>query len=122
VIVDDSHEFLTSARAMLESEGVTVLGVASTSREALRQVAALRPELVLVDIDLGAESGLDLVERLARSPAAECPRTVLISTHARADFAELIDASPAVGFVSKAELSAGTIRAALREAAGPGTA
>jgi CheY-like chemotaxis protein len=112
VIVDDSDEFLAAARAMLEREGVTVLGVASTSAEALRQVDALRPDVVLVDIVLGAESGLELVARIG----SRGPLTVLISTHAQADFAELVAASPAVGFVAKAELSGDAIRAVLADA------
>ena len=115
VIVDDSQEFLAASRAMLEREGVTVLGVASTSAEALERVQALQPELVLVDIDLGAENGLDLTERLASLGKW---RVVLMSVHAQADFAELVEASPAIGFVAKSELSAGAIRALLRGTAG----
>lgn len=122
VIVDDNEEFLAAARAMLEREGISVVGVASTSAAAARQVEALHPDLVLVDIDLGEESGFDLVERLAEEASGGRPRTVLTSTHAHADFADLIEASPAVGFVAKAELSIAAIRAALGDAADSRTA
>ncbi len=60
VIVDDSARFLEAARALLEREGVDVVGVASTIAEALRLVDEVRPDVTLVDIDLGAESGFDL--------------------------------------------------------------
>ena len=110
LIVDDNQSFLESARVFLEREGLDVAGVASTADEALRQVATLEPDVVLVDISLGKESGLDLARRLAdRRPGAE-PAVVLISTRGEADVVDLIAASPAAGFLPKAELSAGAIR------------
>jgi DNA-binding NarL/FixJ family response regulator len=115
VIVDDSARFLAAARALLEREGVAVVGVASTIAEALRLVDELRPDITLVDIDLGAESGFDLASRLARDGGRGPSRAILISTHAESDFADLIDSSPAVGFLSKSDLSAEAIRAILNE-------
>ena len=110
LIVDDNQSFLESARVFLEREGVAIAGVASTTDEALRQVETLKPDVVLVDISLGKESGLDLARRLAdRRPDAE-PAVVLISTRAEADVVDLIAASPAAGFLAKAELSAKAIR------------
>ena len=76
-------------------------------------VDEVRPDVTLVDIDLGAESGFDLASRLARAADGEPSRAILISTHAEADFADLIDASPAVGFLSKSDLSAEAIDAIL---------
>ena len=71
--------------------------------------------------DLGAESGLELARRLAAEPALGVSRTILISTHAEEDFAEPIGASPAVGFLSKSELSARAIHDLLsrRQDGGP---
>jgi DNA-binding NarL/FixJ family response regulator len=115
VIVDDSARFLAAARALLEREGVAVVGVASTIAEALRLVDELRPDITLVDIDLGGESGFDLASRLARDGGRGRSRAILISTHAESDFADLIDSSPAVGFLSKSDLSAEAIRAILNE-------
>ena len=108
LIVDDNASFLEAAATLLEREGLTVIGVASTTEEALRQVPELQPDVVLVDITLGAESGLDLTRRLAAN-GAHLP-VILISTHAEADFADLIAATPAAGFVTKSELSAAAIR------------
>ena len=114
VIVDDNEHFLRAARELLEREGIAVVGVASTGAEALRQVKELEPELTLVDIDLRAESGLDLARRLAGGSVRSASRVILISSHAQSDFQELISASPAAGFVSKSDLSAKAILAVLR--------
>ena len=77
-----------------------------SSAEAVRSVRELRPEVALVDIDLGAESGLDLARRLAADLDDNSPRVILISTHDEREFVKLIESSPAVGFLSKTELSA----------------
>ena len=106
LIVDDSAGFLKAARALLEREGLTVVGVASTLAEGYGLAGALRPDLVLVDIVLGKDSGFDLARRLAGGPATQAITVVLISTHSEADFADLIEESPAAGFHPKAELSA----------------
>ena len=84
------------------------MGVASTSAEALRRVEELRPDVTLLDIDLGGESGLELARRLHGRVGP--PPVILISTHAEQDYAELIAASPAIGFLSKTALSADAIR------------
>jgi CheY-like chemotaxis protein len=110
LIVDDSPRFLDAARGLLERQGITVVGVASTSAEALQRAQELRPEVTLLDIDLGGESGLELARRLHREAGPAPPKVILISTHAEQDFAELIAASPAVGFLPKSDLSAGAIR------------
>jgi len=109
LIVDDNAGFLRSARLLLEREGITVVAVASTGEDALRQAEALGPDVVLVDIDLGGESGFDVVGRLHGRSGVSASNVILISTHAEQDFADLIDATPAVGFISKSHLTAGSI-------------
>jgi DNA-binding NarL/FixJ family response regulator len=108
VIVDDSRRFLDAARRLLVREGVTVAGTATTIAEAAGLIGRLRPDVVLVDIDLGGESGFDLITRL-RADGEPAPM-ILISSHAEQDYADLIAASPAIGFVAKTSLSAGAIR------------
>jgi two-component system, NarL family, nitrate/nitrite response regulator NarL len=110
LIIDDSHSFLEAARVFLEREGLTVAGVATTGDEALREAEDLRPDVVLVDISLGEESGFDLARRLVEEDQGSETAVILISTRAEADIADLIAESPAAGFLSKAELSASAIR------------
>ena len=110
LIVDDNRSFLEAAQVLLEREGLDVVGVASTGSEALTETEKLRPDVVLVDISLGTENGLDVARRLAGDGLTFRPAVVLISTRAEADVADLIAASPAAGFLPKAELSASAIR------------
>ena len=113
LIVDDSPHFLDAARGLLERQGVTVVGVAANGADALRRTTELRPDVTLVDIDLGGESGLELARRL-HDQAGQVPAPViLISTHAEQDYAELIAASPAIGFLAKTALSGDAIRGLL---------
>jgi DNA-binding NarL/FixJ family response regulator len=109
MIVDDNQPFLKEARELLEREGIDVIGVATTVGEALAKIAELRPDLTLVDIDLGSESGFDLMRAMADQPSRRTTRVILISVHDESDFADLIKASSAVGFLSKTELSAQAI-------------
>jgi CheY-like chemotaxis protein len=117
LIVDDNAGFLTAARELLKRQGVNVVGLASTGSEALRRADELRPDVALVDIDLGGESGFDVVRLLAGTPHLEPLPVVLISSYAEKDFADLIAASPAVGFVSKSDLSGKAISDVLRSGA-----
>jgi DNA-binding NarL/FixJ family response regulator len=110
LIVDDNEPFLKEARELLEREGIDVIGVATTSAEALAKIAELQPDLTLVDIDLGRESGFDLIRALSAPPQRSTTSVILISVHDESDFADLIEASSAAGFVSKTELSAQAIR------------
>lgn len=109
LVVDDNDAFLEAASVLLEREGVTVAGVASTIAEALRQTEALRPDVILVDIGLGDESGFDLARRLARNGRGRGATVIMISSRAEADYAELIAESPTAGFLAKSELSAQAI-------------
>jgi CheY-like chemotaxis protein len=105
VIVDDNAEFLAAAGDLLAAQGVSVVGLASTLAEAIQRADQLLPDVMLVDIELGHEDGFDVARRLTRPPGRTTPRVVLISTHTEEDFAELVAGSPAVGFLSKSQLS-----------------
>jgi DNA-binding NarL/FixJ family response regulator len=110
LLVDDCLRFLAAARGLLEREGISVVGVVSTSAEALQCAAEQRPDVTLVDIDLGGENGFELARRLHCESGLAPSRVILISTHSEEDYAELIAASPAVGFLPKTRLSASAIR------------
>ena len=105
VIVDDNPTFIEVAARLLERGGISIIGVASTIAEAVRRVEELRPDVTLVDVDLGGESGFDLAEQLHRPNSHASPKVILTSAHSEQDFAEMIAASPAVGFLPKADLS-----------------
>jgi DNA-binding NarL/FixJ family response regulator len=102
LIVDDNPDFLEAAGNLLSRQGLDVLGVASTGAEAVRLARELRPDVVLLDIDLGRESGFDVAMLLADDPARTI---VLISAYGESEFGELIESSPARGFISKSDLS-----------------
>ena len=113
VIVDDNSVFLQAARDLLEGGGSSVVGVAATGAEARRQCRALQPDLALVDIDLGGENGFDVARQLAGGQDGTPPQVILISAHAGQDYADLIAASPALGFLPKPDLSVSVIRGLL---------
>jgi DNA-binding NarL/FixJ family response regulator len=109
LLVDDNDAFLKAASVLLQREGMTIVGVASNSAEAVLQARALRPDLMLVDIGLGEESGFDLARLLAEDGQGGGAEVILISARAEIDYAELIAESPAAGFLVKSELSAKAI-------------
>jgi len=115
VIVDDNSLFIEGAVDLLTREGLDVVGVASDTAAAIRLVSELRPDVTLVDIDLGDEDGFDLAKRLHDISGAS--KVILVSTHSEEDLGQLIAASPAIGFVSKARLSAQAIQDTLERAA-----
>ena len=87
---------------------MVVVGVATNGAEALRQVRELNPDVALVDISLGADSGFEIAVEISPYVGS----VILISSddrYADEDYAELIAGSPAVGFMSKAALSADAI-------------
>jgi CheY-like chemotaxis protein len=118
LIVDDSADFVEAARHLLEHGGITVVGVASTSAEAVRRFDEQRPDVTLVDFDLGTENGFELAEQLHRSGFPAPLPVILISTHAEQDFADMIANSPAVGFLTKFALTAEAICDLVRGPAG----
>jgi DNA-binding NarL/FixJ family response regulator len=116
LIVDDNALFLEGARDLLRREGIDVVGIARTSEEAIRLVRELRPDVTLVDIDLGDEDGFELTRRLADGGGARS-KVILVSTHSEEDLAHLIETSPALGFVPKSRLTAKAIQDTLERAA-----
>jgi len=109
LIVDDSAVFVDAACHLLEHEGITVVGVASTSQEAILRFEDLAPDVALVDVELGDENGFDLAEQLVATGSQAS--VILVSTHTADEFTDMIAASPAAGFIDKSHLTAGTITA-----------
>src|SRR3954454_9649422 len=91
LVVDDHAEFRAAARALLEAEGFTVVGEAADGADALAANTRLRPQVVLLDIQLPDLDGFAVAERLAC--AEHVPVVVLISSRdARAYGARLAGA------------------------------
>jgi CheY-like chemotaxis protein len=114
LIVDDSAEFRDAASAMLERAGIPVVGQASNSAEALRFYEDFHPDVALVDVELGGEDGFELAKELDRAGAATHLAVIMVSTYAESDLEEMIEASPAVGFLQKFALSPDAIRDLLK--------
>jgi DNA-binding NarL/FixJ family response regulator len=112
LIVDDSLEFAEAATRRLESEGLSIVGHATSASEAISVAESVRPDVALVDVQLGHESGVVV----ARLLAAHVPstRVILISAHSREELAELLTEDSAVLFLPKAAMSAAAIADCLR--------
>ena len=111
MVVDDHPTFRATARVLLEAEGFDVIGEAEDGASALEQVAALRPEVVLLDVQLPDIDGFEVAARLQRN--GERSQIVLTSSRDAADFGTLVERSGARGFVPKDELSGAAIAALL---------
>jgi DNA-binding NarL/FixJ family response regulator len=115
LIVDDNSSFLAASRTLLERQGLTVIGVATSAAEAVKRATELKPQVILIDIELGEDSGFDLARELAQTAEVTNAKLVLISTHREEDFGELIAESPALGFIAKSHLSRRAIQQILDE-------
>jgi DNA-binding NarL/FixJ family response regulator len=113
LIVDDSPAFLSSARALLESQGMTVAACALSSKEALAIAQRAKPDLALVDVELASEDGLVLARSLITQNPALC--VVLVSAYELEDAAELVIGCGASGFIPKLALGRLAIEALLED-------
>ena len=111
LIVDDHTGFRRLARLLLEQIGHVVVGEAGTGVEALSKARRLKPDLVLLDIQLPDLDGLAVAESLTSE--AEPPTVVLVSSHDATDFGPRLEVCGALGFIAKADLSAESLTALL---------
>lgn len=118
LLVDDDRAFLRAARYLLERQGAEVVAVATTGAEARAHSHQLKPDVVLVDIELGAESGFDIARDLVIPGRSGDAPVILISSYSADDFADIVTDSPALGFLPKADLSESAIRRILTEGGG----
>jgi DNA-binding NarL/FixJ family response regulator len=109
LIVDDHPGFRASARMLLEAEGFDVVGEAGDGSSGLQAAAELRPDVVLLDIQLPDMDGFHVADGLNVNGSG--PAIVLISSRAREDLQEQVEASPARGFIPKSELSGQALEA-----------
>jgi DNA-binding NarL/FixJ family response regulator len=109
LIVDDHEEFRAAARAWLETDGFLVVGEAADGEAALVEVDRLRPEVVLLDVQLPGISGFDVAEELALRH--EPPAVVLISSRNGSSYRKRLATTPARGFISKEDLTSARLAA-----------
>ena len=109
LIVDDHPSFRGSARAILEADGFDVVGEAETAHAAIAAARALRPDGVLVDVQLPDGSGFDVCAELVGAMNGDAPHVVLVSSRDECDYGCKVAECGARGFVPKAELSGDAI-------------
>lgn len=109
LIVDDHPDFRASASSLLEAEGFDVVGGVADGASALAAVESMRPEVVLLDVQLPDLDGFEVAERLAAAP--DPPRVVLISSREAAAYGPRLATAPARGFLAKRELSGASLAA-----------
>jgi len=111
LIVDDHTAFREVARKLLERHGYEVVGEAGDGEAALAAVRELRPDVVLLDVQMPAIDGFEVAARLN---AGSCPPAiVMVSTRDGEDFGGLIEQSGARGFIPKHALPGSALDAAL---------
>lgn len=108
LIVDDHDAFRAAARRVLTAAGFDVVPDAETGAGALRSVAELHPDVVLLDVQLPDADGFDVARELSR--AGRPPVVVLVSSRPRSDYGGLVERSGARGFIDKEELSGPRLR------------
>jgi DNA-binding NarL/FixJ family response regulator len=112
LIVDDHPSFRASARAILEAGGYDVVGEAEDGRSAIAATKELRPDVLLLDIQLPDMNGFDICSRLDGWNGAK-PELILVSSRELADYGDQVETSCARGFLLKDELSAEAVAALL---------
>lgn len=114
LLVDDEREFLALARELLGRDA-RIVGEARSGEEACAIVISSRAEIAIVDVQLGRESGFELVRRLLE--CAPGLRVVMVSSDDHPGYQKLSRAVGAAGFLPKKRLSLGAIESVLAESA-----
>jgi DNA-binding NarL/FixJ family response regulator len=109
LIVDDNEPFLDSARRLLESDDLHIVGVATTAAQAVQLAEERGPDIALVDVELREEDGFEVARQLVTAQPEL--RVIMISTHSEDDLATLVAQSPALGFLAKSRLTPAAVRA-----------
>ena len=108
LIVDDHAPFRSIARQALTADGFLVVGDAADGAEAILACRELRPDLVLLDVQLPDIDGFAVATVL--TTRIDPPAVVLVSSRSRTDYGSRIENCGARGYIAKAELSGGAVR------------
>ena len=113
LIVDDHPSFRATAKTLLTADGFDVVGEAADGATALEAIEELRPDLVLLDVQLPDMDGFAVIEAVLERNG-DAPKVVLTSSHDAADFGSIVPRCGAAAFIPKAELTGAALRAVLR--------
>jgi DNA-binding NarL/FixJ family response regulator len=113
LVVDDHEGFRRFVRTLLIADGFDVAGEAADGEEALALVGEIKPDLVLLDVQLPGIDGFEVAERLAAS--SHPPAVVMTSTRNASDYGARLRHAPVRGFLPKHELSGAAVSALLSE-------
>lgn len=111
LVIDDNHAFREAVRQLLARGGFVVIAEAENGRDGVRQAAANRPDIAIVDVQLPDIDGFEVAEEIGGLGLNV--QVILTSSLDGADFGALVIDSPAAGFIPKAELSSAAIEALL---------
>jgi DNA-binding NarL/FixJ family response regulator len=109
LIVDDHEDFRRSATALLAADGFEVVGAVADGDAAAEAVERLRPQVVLLDIQLPGIDGFAVAAQLAET--TDPPHVVLISSRDAASYGPRLAGAQACGFLPKRELSGASLAA-----------
>lgn len=107
LIVDDQQPFREVARAVVElTDGFEVAGEAESGEESISLAGELRPDLILMDVNLPGISGLEATRRILAAQGDTTHVVVLVlSTYEASEFAAGAQDAGASAFISKSEFS-----------------
>ncbi|MFL5841618.1 MAG: response regulator transcription factor [Thermoleophilaceae bacterium] len=111
IIVDDHRSFRDAARRVLERAGFEIVGEAADGESALEAILDLRPDVVLLDVQLPGIDGFEVASLLTER--SDPPLIVMTSSREATHFGPLVEQSGARGFIHKADLSGAAIDAVL---------
>jgi DNA-binding NarL/FixJ family response regulator len=101
LIVDDQESYRSAARLVVAlTDGFEVVGEADTGEAGVEAALGLRPDLVLMDVNMPGMDGLEATRRIRDEDG---PRVLILSTYEAAEFAGRAEAAGAIGFISKAD-------------------
>jgi DNA-binding NarL/FixJ family response regulator len=113
LIVDDHPSFRATARLLLAAEGFDVIGEAADGASAVAETRRLRPQVVVLDIQLPDTDGFHVAQQINAEHNGTAPSIVLVSSRDFGDYGPLVARSGACGFVPKGELSGARVTALL---------